>query len=95
MADGVGQDAIDFLGHRTVEAAQTGLDMRDTHAQLDGRQSTSQGRVYVADDDHGVRPLFDHDRLKPPHHLGRLHGVRCGADLQIEIRLGDLELVKE
>ena len=39
VADRVGEDAVDLLGHGAVEAAQARLDVGHRDAQLDGRQA--------------------------------------------------------
>ena len=50
----VGDDPVDLLGHRAVEAAQAGLDVGDRDAHLGRGQRRGQGRVDVAGDDHEV-----------------------------------------
>ena len=72
-----------------------GLDVGHRHAQLDGRQGAGDRRVDVADDDHGVGPLLEHDRLEPLHDLGRLDGVRARADLEVDVGPGDAQLLEE
>ena len=56
---GVGDDPVDLLGHRAVEAAQAGLDVGDRDRSLGRGQRRRQGRVDVAGDDHQVGPLLE------------------------------------
>ena len=50
IGDGVGDEAVDFLGHGAVEAAQAGFDVGHLDAQLGGDQRAGHGGVDVADD---------------------------------------------
>ena len=43
----------------------------------------------------GVRLVLQHDRLEGRHDVGRLGRVGAGADLQVDVRLGNLELPEE
>ena len=72
LGEAVGDDPVDLLGHRQVEAAQAGLDVGDRDPHLDRGQRRRQGRVDVAGDDHQVGRLLDQDRLQPLHRPRRL-----------------------
>ena len=48
----VGQDAVELLGHRAVEGAHPGLDVRDRDARLGAGQRAGERRVRVAVDEH-------------------------------------------
>ena len=89
--DGVGDDAVDLLGHRPVERAQAGLDVRDGHAALRRDERAGERRVDVADDEHGVAAIAVEPLLEARPSPGRLHGVRAGADPEVDVRLGDAQ----
>ena len=73
----VGDDPVDLLGHRPVEAAQAGLDVGDRDPHLRRGQRRRQGRVDVAGDDDQVGPLVGEHRLEPLHHPRRLLRRGC------------------
>ena len=50
----VGQPPVQLLGHRRVEAAQSGLDVGDRDRELCGRECCGDRRVDVAGDDDEV-----------------------------------------
>jgi hypothetical protein len=95
VGDRVGQDAVDLLRHGAVEAAQAGLDVHQRHLELGRHQPAGDGRVHVADDEHGVRPLFQHDRLETLHDHRGLGGVGAAADLEVDVGPGDVQVVEE
>ena len=68
LGEDVGDDPVDLLGHRAVEAAQAGLDVRDGDHGLGRGQRRGQGRVDVAGHDDEVGCLLGEDRLEPLHH---------------------------
>ncbi len=45
IGDGVGENAVDFFGHPTVERAHTRLDVRDRKMQLGGNQGAAAASV--------------------------------------------------
>ena len=55
VRDLVGHEAIDFLGHVAIEAAQPAFDVHDGRALLDGDQAARQRRIDVTDDDDAAR----------------------------------------
>ena len=77
VGEPVGDDPVDLLGHRAVEAAQPRLDVGERHQRLGGDQRSGQGRVDVAGDDHQVGPLGLDQRLEALDHPGGL--LRVGA----------------
>ena len=91
----VGQDAVDLLGHAPVERAQAGLDVGDRDVQLGGREGAGERRVGVAVDEQPVRLPGDELALDPGQHLAGLGAVGPGADLEVDVRIGDAELVEE
>ncbi len=94
-AEAVGDDPVDLLGHREVEAAQARLDVGDRQAHLHRGQHRRQGRVDVAGDDQQVGLLVLDHRLQPLHRARRLLGVGAGADLEHVIGRGHAELLEE
>ena len=95
IADRVGQDPVDLLGHAAVEAAQAGLDVHQRDAQLHGDQAAGDRAVHVAHHQHRVRPVLEQHRLEALHDLGGLLRVRAAADAEVQIRLRDSELPEE
>ena len=68
----VGDDAVDLLGHRAVEAAQPRLEVGDRDPELGGDERRGERRVHVAGNDHEVRALASRHGLEPLHHARRL-----------------------
>jgi hypothetical protein len=91
IRDLIGEDAIDLFRHRAVETAQARFHVYYGHAFLDRDERAGERRVHVADDEHGRWPLAIEHGLEAPHDLGGLHGVRSGADLQIDVGVGYAE----
>ena len=91
----VGDDPVDLLGHRAVEAAQARLDVGDRDPHLRRGQRRRQGRVDVAGDEHQVGRLVDQDRLEALHHPRRLLGVAARADLEHVVGRRHPELLEE
>jgi len=91
----VGDDAVDLLGHPPVSAAQPGLQVRDGHVEIGGHQGGGQRAVDVAGHDHEVRLALQDDRLKSLQQPGGLRRLRARADTEIDVGLGQAELVKE
>jgi hypothetical protein len=91
----VGDEAVELLGHRPVEAPQARLDVGDRDLQLGRRHGGRQRRVHVpGHEDHVGRPV-DEDRLEALHHARGLLPVRARPDVEHEVRLADLELLEE
>ena len=84
----VGDDPVDLLRHRAVEAAQARLDVGDRDPELHRDERRRERRVDVAGDDHEVRALLLEDRLEALHHPRRLLRVRAGADAEQVVGLG-------
>jgi hypothetical protein len=59
----VGDDSVDLLGHRPVEAPETGLDVRERDPELRRSERSGQGRVDVARYEHEVGCLRDEHGL--------------------------------
>jgi len=85
----VGDDAVDLLRHRAVEAAQAGLDVGEGQVQLGRGERAGQRRVGVAEDDHPVGRLLLEHRLQALQHLSGLASVRPGADAEVVVGLRD------
>ena len=95
VGHGVGEHAVDLFRHRAIEAAQAGLDVDDRDAELHGGEGGGQRGVHVADDQHGIGARRRQHGLQAPHHLGGLHGVRAGADLQVVVGDRQVEVAEE
>ena len=91
----VGQDAVELLGHRAVERAHAGLDVRDRHAGLRSGERAGEGRVRVAVDEHGVGRLAGDQRLERAEHARRLRAVRPERDPELTIGRREAELGEE
>ena len=91
----VGDDPVQLLRHRAVEAAQAGLDVGDRYVHLRRGQRRRQGRVDVARDDDQVGLLGGQHRLEPLDRARRLLGVAAGADLEHVVGLGHAQLLEE
>jgi len=50
VGEGVGEDAIDFFRHSSIEAAEAGFDVGDLYAELYGGQRDGNGGVDIAND---------------------------------------------
>jgi hypothetical protein len=88
----VGEDAVDLLGHRPVERAQPGLDVRDRDAELGGREGDGERRVDVTAHAHQIGLLLEQHALERLERPRSLHAVRPGADTEEDVGLGELEV---
>ena len=94
--DLVGQDAVDLLGHRAVEAAQPGLDVGDRDAELAAASAAASVEFTSPGTTTSVRPLVDStrlDALRAPRAV--CARVRARADAEQWSGSGDAELVEE
>ena len=82
----VGDDAVELLGHRPVEAAQAGLDVRDGDPELRRGERAGERGVGVAVDEDGIRPFGEQDRLEGEQHPRGLLRVRPATDAQRVVR---------
>ena len=80
LREPVDLDPVALLGHREVAAAQSGLDVRERGADLDGRLRAGERRVRVAVDERPVGPLgFDRRDDRRLHRASdRPNGGRAG-----------------
>jgi hypothetical protein len=79
LAQAVGDDPVDLLGHRAVEGAQAGLDVRGRDEGFGGYERRRHRRVDVAVEHHEVGRFRGQQRLEARHHLGGLRGVGARA----------------
>ena len=86
IRDLVGQHPVDLLRHRAVETSQPRLHVRHRHALLHRDQRAGERRIDVADDEDAGGMVRVEHRLEAPHHFGRLHRMRSGTDLQVDVR---------
>src|SRR4029077_10322046 len=59
VSEGVSQDAVDLLGHGTVEAAEPRLDVGNADAKFGGGERNGDGGIDVANDENQVRLALD------------------------------------
>src|SRR3979490_1204837 len=64
VADLVGEQAIDFLRHQAIEAAQSRFNVHDRNRLLHRYQAARQRRIHVPDHDHAARLRRVDDRLE-------------------------------
>src|SRR5262245_45495158 len=101
VRDGVGQDPIDLLRHGAVEAAEPCFHVghfRPTTQginDLDRRQSACDGRIHVSDYNDQVGLPFDDGLLEALQNPGSLNTVALRADLEPDVRLGEVEIPEE
>ena len=95
VGDAVGDEAVDFLGHRHVAAAQAGFDVGDGNVELLGDDRAGQRGVDVANDEHERGRLGDAQFLEREHDLGRLGRVAAAAGAHEQVGLGDAEFFEE
>jgi len=88
----IGQDPVDLLRHAPIVAAQAGLHMHHGDALLGRNEGTSNRRVDVAHHQHRIRTQVVHYRLEAAHDLRRLDSMAAGTDLQVHIRVRDIQL---
>ena len=96
VRDLVGDDPVDLLGHRAVEAAQAGLDVADAGCSSLAAASaaasvelTSPGTITRSGS------LASSTGSMPLHHARRLRRVRAGADAEQVVGLRHAELLEE
>ena len=95
LAQVVGEAAVGLLGHALVEAAQSGLDMRDRDAKLRRRERSCESRVDVAGDDDQCWHVLEQHLLDADERSGCLLGMRSGSDAEEDVRLRQAQLVDE
>ena len=95
VGDVVGHHAVDLFGHGAVERAQAGLEVGDADLQLGAHEGAGQRRVDVAGHDDPVGPPVGDHRLEGDHDPGRLLGVVGTAHVQVDVGVGESELVEE
>ena len=91
----VGEDAVQLLRHRAVEAAQSGLDVRQWQAELRRCQRAGKRRVRIAVDQHALGSLFQQHLLDALQHPSDLAGVAIRADAEVVVGRGNVELGEE
>ncbi len=91
----IGDHAVDLLGHREIEAPEPRLDVGDGDERLRRDERACQGRVHVPDDDDEIGTLARDDRFERDHDPRGLLRVGSGADAEMNIGLGKLEIVEE
>ena len=93
VGDRVHQSPVDLFGHKAVRRAQSGLDVRDRHANLRGRERAGEGRVGVADHDRDARPVLLEPPLARDEDRGGLSRVSARSHVQKGVRRAHAELI--
>jgi len=63
----IGHQAVDFLGHGPIVAAESRFDVGDADRQLGRHEGRGSRRVHVTVDDDPIGSLVDQDRLDTLH----------------------------
>ncbi len=95
VGEGIGAQAVEFLGHVAVPRTQAGLHVGHGDAELLRRQCAGQGGVDVAHHQHQVGGVFQAGLLEGQHHPRSLLGVTAGTDAEIDVRARQAEIGKE
>jgi hypothetical protein len=91
----VRDDPVQLLGHPPVEAPEPRLDVAHREVELRGREGPREGGVRVPVHEDDVRVLLLEDLLELDQHLPGLAGVGPGADVEVVVRLRDVEDLEE
>ena len=92
----VGDDAVELLGHRAVERAHAGLDVRDRDPRLRRGERARERRVRVAVDEHRVGPLVAQQRRRARRACAPVCSVfEPPPSPQLDVRRGHVELAHE
>jgi hypothetical protein len=95
VGDGVGDQAVDLLGHRPVARADAAFDVRHRQVQLLRGDGAGHGGGDVADHQAQCAAALQKQLLVAHHDRRRLLGLRARADLQVDVGLGDAQLAEE
>jgi len=95
VGEGVGEEAVDLLGHSAVEAPEPGLDVNDGDLELHGGEGAGDGAVDVAEDDGGGGARVEQVCLVAFEDAPGLCAVWSGADVEVDVGGRDAELVEE
>ena len=91
----VRDDPVQFLRHPAVEAPEAGLHVTDGQVEFRGGESPRERGVGVPVHQDGIGLLVHQHLLEAHQHLPRLAGVRPAADLEVVVRLGEIEDAEE
>ena len=91
----IGHQAVDLLGHGSIERAQSSFDVADLNAQLGANQYGRDRRVHIPIHQDHVRLAFEHDGFHPNHDLRRLLGMGARTNRKVHIGSRDAELLEE
>jgi SAM-dependent methyltransferase len=95
VRDRIGDEAVDFLRHRPIAAAQSRFEMSERQAKLLCDERASRGRIDVADNDDPARRPAQAHPLIGEHDPGGLLGVAARADAEMHIRRRQCKLLPE
>lgn len=95
VGDAVGDHAVDLLGHAEVMGADAGFDVGDFHAHFLGDDGAGHGGGDIAYDEAEVGRGFHQELFVAGHDAGGLLCLCAGAGIEVDIGLGDAELLEE
>jgi len=95
VGQSIGENAINFLGHGAIKAAEAGFDMCHGNAEFYGGERNGDGGVDVADDENEIGLAFEQDGLDALKDFSGLGGMGARADFKIDVRSGNPHLAKE
>src|SRR5215467_3238121 len=90
----IGHNAVDFFRHRSIEAAQPGLDMGHGNLKFGGGKSTRQRRVGVSVHDDDLRPFLLENGLDPLKHSPCLCAMRATAYPKVIVWWWNVQVIK-
>ena len=91
----VRDNPVDLLWHGSVKTPETCLDMADPDVEFGGCKSPGHDGVGVALDEDDVGRLLHQDILDPGQDPGGLAGLGSGADIEVVLRLGEIQVLEE
>jgi len=92
---GVGEQPVDLLWHRAVEAAKSCLDVRHRNAELDGSQRAGNRAVDISEHHSPVRPPLHQVRLVSLDDARRLDAMRTGSDVEMNVGRRNSKIAEE
>ena len=88
----IGDEAIDFLRHAAVTAAQSGLEVYDRYPEFGADHRAGGRRIDVANDNDPVGAVLEADLFIGNHDVAGLLGMRAAADAEMKVRIRHAEV---
>jgi len=95
ICERIGCNSVQLFRHRSIAAAQPCFEVTNRNPDFLGRQSTGDRGIYVAHDDHPIRPLLQARFLIRDHDTTRLLRMSAAAYPQMDVGVGKAELPQE